>query len=89
MKIAQGTAGALGKIVTSAEKAAEMMGTISDASNDQATGVAQISRGIDQISQVVQVNAATAEQSAASSEELSSQSELLREKVGRFRLKAE
>jgi methyl-accepting chemotaxis protein len=87
MKIADGTAEALNNIVKGVEKAAELIGTISVASNEQATGVSQISRGIDQISQVVQTNSATAEESAASSEELSSQSKLLKEKVDRFKLK--
>jgi hypothetical protein len=36
---------------------------------------------------VVQSSSATAEQSAAASEDLSNQSKLLKEKVGRFRLR--
>jgi methyl-accepting chemotaxis protein len=88
MKIAQSTAGALEKIVHGAEQAAELVGEISTASNEQATAIAQIDRGLVQISAVVQSNSATAEQSAASSEELSGQSELLREKVGKFILRS-
>jgi methyl-accepting chemotaxis protein len=87
MKIADGTAEALNKIVNGIERAAEMMAMINGASNEQATGAAQISRGIKQISQVVQTNSTTAEQSATSSEELSGQSKLLKEKIGRFRLR--
>jgi methyl-accepting chemotaxis protein len=86
MQIAGGTAKSLNKIVNVVERAAEMMDTIAEASNEQVIGVAQISIGINQISQVVQTNSATAEQSAASSEELSGQSVLLKEKVDRFRL---
>jgi len=62
------------------------VGGIADASNEQASGIAQINKGIEQVSQVVQNNSATAEQSAAASEELSSQAELLKEMVGRFKL---
>jgi methyl-accepting chemotaxis protein len=73
--------------ITGSHTGGARFGTISVASNEQATDVIQISHGIDRISQVVQANAATAKQSAASSEELSSQSELLKEKVDRFKLK--
>ena len=86
-KIANETAQALGKIVEGVEKANELVGAIARASNEQATAVAQVNRGIEQVSQVVQTNSATAEQSAATSEELSGQAELLKEMVGRFRLK--
>jgi len=87
MKIAQGTAVALGKIMSGAEQAAALVGEISTASNEQATAIEQIDRGVEQVSIVVQANSATAEQSAASSEELSEQSKFLKEKVSRFRLK--
>ncbi|MGE5631531.1 MAG: hypothetical protein ACM3TR_10595 [Caulobacteraceae bacterium] len=63
------------------------MSDIAVASNEQASGVAQINQGIMQVSQVVQTNSATAEESAAASEELSGQAALLREMVGRFKLK--
>lgn len=86
-KIANETAGALEKIVDGVAKAADLVKDIAVASNEQATGIAQINKGIEQVSQVVQTNSATAEQSAAASEELSSQAELLKEMVGGFRLK--
>jgi methyl-accepting chemotaxis protein len=87
MEIAQDTAKSLNKIVSGAEKAAALVGEISIASNEQATGIAQINKGVEQVSMVVQANSSTAEESAASSEELSGQSELLKEKVSRFILK--
>lgn len=86
-KIANETAGALEKIVDGVAKAADLVRDIAAASNEQATGIGQINKGIEQVSQVVQTNSATAEQSAAASEELSSQAELLKEMVGKFRLK--
>ena len=43
--------------------------------------------GIDQISGVVQMNSGTAEESAAASEELSAQAQLLKELIGKFKLK--
>lgn len=88
-KIANDTAQALTKIVADVAKAATLVADIATASNEQATGIAQINQGIMQVSQVVQTNSATAEESAAASEELSSQAELLRESVGKFKLRTE
>jgi len=86
-KIANETANALNKIVEDVAKAASLVGDIAVASNEQATGIAQVNQGIMQVSQVVQTNSATSEESAAASEELSSQAELLREAVSKFKLK--
>lgn len=86
-KIANETANALNKIVGDVAKAASLVGDIAVASNEQATGIAQVNQGIMQVSQVVQTNSATSEESAAASEELSSQAELLREAVSKFKLK--
>jgi Methyl-accepting chemotaxis protein len=85
-KLANETAAALTEIVGGIEKAADLVGMIATASNEQATGISQINRGISQVSQVIQNNSATAEQSAAASEELSGQAELLKEMVERFRM---
>jgi methyl-accepting chemotaxis protein len=85
-EIANNTAVALNKIVDGVAKAAELVGDIASASNEQATGIAQINQAISQVAQVVQTNSATAEESAAASEELSSQAELLKNAVNRFRL---
>ncbi|MCX7708700.1 MAG: methyl-accepting chemotaxis protein [Clostridia bacterium] len=86
-KIANDTANALNMIVEGVAKVANIVSNIAIASNEQATGIAQINQGIMQVSQVVQTNSATSEESAAASEELSSQAELLREQVSRFKLK--
>lgn len=86
-KIAQETAQALNEIVEEIDKVADLVSAIAIASNEQASGVAQINQGVQQISQVVQSNSATAEESAAASEELSGQAALLKEMVGQFRLK--
>ena len=86
-KIADETAVSLKEILSEIEKVVYVVETIAQASNDQATEIAQINQGIEQVSQVIQTNAATAEESAAASEELSSQAEILREMVGDFQLK--
>ncbi len=87
--MADNTAKALKSIVGEVEKATDLVGGIAKASSDQATAVAQVNKGIEQVSQVVQTNSATAEESAAASEELSSQASLLKEMVGRFRLRSQ
>lgn len=86
-KIANETAGALSTIVTGSEESAELLNQIAVASNEQATGIAQINKGIEQLSQVVQTNSATSEQTAAASEELSSQAEMLKSTIAEFKLK--
>ena len=86
-EIANDTAKALYEIVDGVSKAAKLVAEIAASSNEQASGISQINIGIEQVSQVVQTNSATAEESAAASEELSSQAELLKEMVGKFKLK--
>jgi methyl-accepting chemotaxis protein len=87
IKIANDTAGALKKIVTEVSNAAELVGEIANASNEQAQGIEQLNQGITQVSQVVQSNAATSEESAAASEELADQADQLREVVSIFKIK--
>ncbi len=86
-EIANSTAKALDEIVNGIAKTVDIISEIAQSSNEQAMGIAQINTGLFQVSQVVQTNAATAEESAASSEELSGQAEMLKEMVGRFRLR--
>lgn len=87
-KIADETAGALSNIVGGVEKAAQLVAGIAAASSEQAGAIAQVNRGIEQVSQVVQTNSATSEEAAAAAQQLSSQAELLKEMVGRFRLRS-
>lgn len=85
--IAGDTAQALLKAVDGAQNITTIVGKISTASNEQAQAIAQVTEGVDQISSVVQTNSATAQQSAAASEELSDQAQILKDFVGRFKLK--
>lgn len=87
-RIADETAESLKEILNEIEKVTGLVGNIAQASNDQASEIAQITQGIEQVSQVVQTNSATAEESAAASEELSSQAEMLKQMVGAFELKS-
>ncbi|WPC39542.1 methyl-accepting chemotaxis protein [Clostridium sp. JS66] len=86
-KIANNTARSLDEMVVRVSKASILVGEIAAASNEQATAIAQINKGIEQVSSVVQTNSATAEESAAASEELSSQALMLKNMIGKFKLK--
>ncbi|MCG2729425.1 MAG: methyl-accepting chemotaxis protein [Acetobacterium sp.] len=85
--IADDTAVSLNEILQEIEKVTGIVKHIAQASNEQASEIAQITQGIEQVSQVVQSNSATAQESAASSEELTGQAEMLKQMVGYFRLK--
>lgn len=76
-------------VKTKAEGITNIISKISDASEDEARGIVQLSSGLDQISSVVQSNTATAEQSATASEELSGQANVLQDLVSKFQLKNE
>jgi methyl-accepting chemotaxis protein len=86
-QIANETAQSLGKIVDGIAKTTTLVGDIATASNEQASGIAQVNQGIGQISEVTQSNTATAEESAAASEELAAQAETLKSMVQKFKLK--
>lgn len=85
-QIAQKTSEALAEIVAGITKVNVLVAEISEASNEQSQGIAQINLGLGQIDQVVQQSTATAEESAAASEQLSSQAEQLKSMLGRFQL---
>lgn len=86
-KIADETAGSLQNVVAGIKNVVGAIDEISQASDRQALSVEQVTNGIDQISRVVQDNSATAEESAAACQELSAQALLLKNMVGRFKLK--
>ena len=85
--IADETAQSLSTVVSGVEDVTKTIGQITSAAMQQATSIRQVTQGIDQISSVVQTNSATAEESAAASEELSGQAMLLKNLVGRFKLR--
>lgn len=86
-RIADKTAAAFDNIVSGVKEVSDIVESISDSSNEQATGVMQIEKGLAQVSNVIQTTSATSEESAAASEELSSQAELLKKQVSKFVLK--
>ncbi|WKY48975.1 methyl-accepting chemotaxis protein [Eubacteriaceae bacterium ES3] len=86
-KIADATAKALVDIVVGVEKVSNLTENIANATNLQASEIAQINVGVDQVSHVVQQNSATSEESAAASQELSSQATLLQNNINQFKLR--
>ena len=87
VKAARDTAGSMLSVVEQADRMDGLIGGIADYTKEQAVNAEEITHGIDQIAVVVQTNVETAEASAAASEELSGQAMVLKEMVGRFRLK--
>lgn len=80
---------ALFRIAEQVDAVTSLMAEIASASNEQATGIAQVDQAIGEVSKVTQTNTATSEESAAASEELSKLSQHLKENVSLFKLKEE
>lgn len=85
-KIMDATSKSLDEIASNIDALTGLVVDIADASEVQASAVAQISNGIEQMSSVVQSNSATAEENAASSEELAAQAATLMSSVEKFTL---
>jgi methyl-accepting chemotaxis protein len=62
--------------VVSIKRVTDLMGEISAASNEQATGVAQVGEAVTQMDQVTQQNAALVEEMAAAASSLKSQARI-------------
>jgi len=86
-KIADQTAATLMKVVEDSDQVVRTVDDISQTSSKQANSIYQVTLGVEQISGVVQTNSATAEESAAASGELSGQAQILKNLVGKFKLK--
>ena len=85
-QIADTTAKALEAITVDVTESESIVTEIAEASNYQATAIAQIDKAIDQVSQVVQTNSATSEECAAASVELSSQAARMRDLISIYKL---
>ncbi|OYU43580.1 MAG: methyl-accepting chemotaxis protein [Burkholderiales bacterium PBB4] len=74
------------EVVSSIKRVTDIMGEISAASSEQASGVEQIGEAVQQMDQVTQQNAALVEQMAAAASSLKSQAGELVETVSLFKL---
>lgn len=77
-QVAQQCGDVLGEIVTDISQVAIMAGDITTATNEQATGVQEISKAMNHLDQATQQNSAVTQQVASSAEALSSQAESLK-----------
>ncbi len=87
VKTADAAAASFREVRSGTKQTSQLIAEISDATGKQATAVTQVTQGIDQIAGVVQTNSATAEENAAASQDLSEQAQMLRNQVGRFKIK--
>ena len=82
------TARSLAEVTNTFGDVGKRTGRITASSQAQVEAVGRVNEAIGQVNAVVQRNSASSEQSAAASEELLSQAELLREQLGRIRLRS-
>ncbi len=71
----------LAGIVANVNKVDSLVGGISTSSQEQSSGIDQVSKAVNEMDHVVQQNAASAEETAAASEELSAQAQSLMNQV--------
>jgi methyl-accepting chemotaxis protein len=86
VRVADRSGTLLGELVPSIRRTAELVQDVAAASNEQATGVAQINQSLSQVDQVTQRNASAAEELAATAEEMAAQAEGLQTLVAFFRV---
>ena len=77
----------LDEIVPSINMTSDRVKEITDASEEQSSGVGQINTSMAHLNQIAQQNAAASEQLAATAEEMNGQAEQLKQTMGFFKLK--
>ncbi|MGD9774574.1 methyl-accepting chemotaxis protein [Diaphorobacter sp.] len=82
---ADAAARTMAEVVESIQRLSSLVGQISNASQEQASGVAQVGEAITSLDQVTQQNAALVEEIAAAADSLSSQAQSLVQAVAVFR----
>lgn len=86
VKVAEKAGSLLEKMVPDIARTADLVQEISAASEEQATGVGQITGALQQLDKVTQQNAMASEKLAATSQELNTQSKTLLEVISFFRV---
>ncbi|PXW97452.1 methyl-accepting chemotaxis protein [Sphaerotilus hippei] len=87
-KLVEQAGSTMDQIVVSVRRVADIMGEMSQASEEQSAGLDQINQAMGQMDQVTQGNAALVEESAAAAESLAGQARLLVQVVSAFRLES-
>ncbi len=86
VKVAERSGQLLAELVPAIRKTADLVQEVAAASNEQASGVAQINKAMSQVDQVTQRNASGSEELASTAEEMASQAEALQQLMSFFRL---
>ena len=86
VETAESAGALLETMLPSIRKTADLVGEITAASEEQTTGVNQISRAMTQLNSVTQQNAASSEELSATAEEMSAQAENLMEIMAQFQI---
>jgi methyl-accepting chemotaxis protein len=87
--IADRSGAMLGQLVSSIRKTSELVQEVSAASQEQSSGVAQVSRAMSVVDQVTQRNASAAEELSSTAEEVAAQAEALQQLMAFFQLARE
>ena len=85
--IVRSVSDSLAKTVEISNDVLESVYLITQATEEESESIEQVTKGISEISCVVQTNSATSEEFAATSIDLSNQASLMKELLGRFRLR--
>jgi hypothetical protein len=83
-KLADRSGNVLKEILISVKKVADISNEIAAASQEQSTGLSQISKAMNELDQSTQSNAATSEEVAASADEMNTQARNLQDLVAAF-----
>jgi methyl-accepting chemotaxis protein len=84
--LVQQAGGTMQEILASVHRVSEIIGEISNAAQEQSSGIGQVNTAVVELDQMTQQNAALVEQSAAAARSLKDQSDQLAQVVQVFRL---
>jgi len=85
-KLVEAAGQKMDEIVAAVQRVTDVMAEIAAASEEQLSGIEQVSRAVTQMDQVVQQNAALVEETSAATENMAEQTEQLVQAVARFKL---
>jgi methyl-accepting chemotaxis protein len=87
-RLADGAGQAMGEIVASVQRVADLVAQIATASDEQSEGILQVNSAVGEMDNATQQNAALVEEAAAAAESLRLQAAMLEQVVGTFKLDA-
>lgn len=87
--IAEHAGTTIAAVIPEIKRTAELVQEISASSNEQTSGIEQITQAIMQLDKVIQTNASSAEESASMSEELAGQAKMLNDTISYFKIGTE